>query len=198
MFDNGLTEVESRRYPNASINDKIVGQDTNDGVWSLPYGVSGAKYIASSNVYSFDTIKITAQAKMNGQMWYAFSVDGKHIGWIHDKALDNGRTVKSVSFKVVKIRNSNHHAIWTKPYGLAYSKYVAPTRQYAYEKVLVNKTVTIEGTEWGQVENENGVIRWIDLKKATENYAYPKPVGNGAASVKGNLKSSHSIWTQPY
>ncbi|MGG2017829.1 GW domain-containing glycosaminoglycan-binding protein [Bacillus sp. S10(2024)] len=195
LFDNGLTEVASLRYP----FDKIVGQDTNDGIWSSPYGVSGgSKYVASSNVYSFDTITITAQAKINGQKWYAFRVDGKHIGWIHDKAFDNG-SVNHHGFALsAKLGNSDRHAIWTKPYGLAYSKYVAPISQYAYEKLDVINTVSIQGTKWGQIKNEKGIIGWIDLKNATKENAYNEPIGTGVASVKGNLNTSHGIWTKPY
>ncbi|SFJ95822.1 MULTISPECIES: GW domain-containing glycosaminoglycan-binding protein [unclassified Bacillus (in: firmicutes)] len=195
LFDNGLTEVQSRRFPNDAINDAIVGQDTNDGVWSLPYGVSGAKYIASSNVYSFDTIRITAQAKMNGQMWYAFSVDGKHIGWIHDKALSN-KNIGNDHYYII-IGSSNSHGIWTKPYGLACSKYVAPTSQYAYEMVKLVKTVAYKGTQWGQIKNEKGIIGWIDLTKATASVV-PCGIGSGVGSVRGNLPSSHGIWTLPY
>lgn len=194
FFDDNLTEVQ---YLPPSPYVNIIGQDTNDGIWSLPYGVRGAAYVASSNVYSFDIITITAKAKINGQQWYAFRVGEKQIGWIHDKAIDNDSLTFSLD-KTTILGSSDRHAIWTKPYGLAYSKYVAPVSQYAYEELRVVHTVSVQGTKWGQIQKDGRVIGWIDLKNATKDDAILKPIGTGVASVKGNLNTSHGIWTKPY
>lgn len=195
LFDDKLTDVTSL-HPFT----QIVGQDTNDGIWSVPYGARGASYIASSNVYSFDTITITAKAKINGQQWYAFRVDEKQIGWIHEKAFDNGAVTSAYIFSTVILGNSDRHAIWTKPYGLANSKYVAPISQYAYEELRLIHQVSVQGTKWGQIQKDGRVLGWIDLDNANakKNGTYLEPIGTGVASVKGNGTAGHGIWTKPY
>ncbi|MCM3737900.1 GW domain-containing glycosaminoglycan-binding protein [Bacillus cytotoxicus] len=185
------SKVLSKSPTRVQINqDSIIGRGTNDGVWSLPFGVSGANYVTSVSDFAFESVKLTEKTVVNGQTWYKFSVNGKSIGWLHDKVLDKGE-VKPENFTVT-IGNSDWHSLWTKPHGLPSAKYVGSTSKFAYQTVQVVKSVKIDKTTWYQVKNDKGIIGWIDGNNALVD---AKP-----ADFTVTLGNSdwHSIWTNPY
>lgn len=175
--------------------DAIMGETYNNGIWSLPYGTSGANYLGGSNRYAYDSIKLVTKANSGAATWYKFSVNGKVIGWVDSKALDNGN-IKPANFTTT-VGSSSGHGIWSKPYGVEGSNYVASASQYAYQKVQVIKTVIIDKTTWYQIKNDKGIIGWIDGGKATTDVEN-LPIDSETALVKSNVESGHGVWSLPY
>ncbi|MDM5188374.1 GW domain-containing glycosaminoglycan-binding protein [Bacillus sp. DX4.1] len=169
------------------INQNVVmGATAVNGIWSIPYGVPGANYIGSSDLYAYSDIKLVESAINGSVKWYKFSVDGKVIGWIDQKALDNAGEAKNANFKVI-IEKTNNNGIWTTPYGITGARYLGSTNDYAYQTVQVVKTVKRGNTTWYQVEKDGKLLGWIDGEKAVSD-----------SIVLIGDTDGHGVWSVPF
>ncbi|WP_416825263.1 GW domain-containing glycosaminoglycan-binding protein [Ectobacillus polymachus] len=173
----------------------VMGATTVNGVWSMPYGVSGANYVGSTDLYAYRDIQLVESATSGGVQWYKCSVDGKIIGWMDSKALDNAGEAKPANFSVT-IGSTPNNGIWTTPYGIIGAQYAGSTNAYAYQTVQVGKTVTRGNVTWYQISKDGKLLGWIDGQKALTDLTNVKDENQSAVmglSVKGD-----GIWSVPY
>lgn len=173
----------------------VMGATGVNDVWSMPYGVSGANYLGSTDLYAYRDIQLVESATYGSVQWYKFSVDGKVIGWIDRNALDNAGEAQAANFTVT-IGTSYNNGIWTTPYGVAGAQYVGSTNDYAYQTLQVVKTVKRGNVTWYQVMKDGKLLGWIDGEKAASDLTNVKDENYSAVigfSVKGD-----GIWSAPY
>ncbi|WP_440602971.1 GW domain-containing glycosaminoglycan-binding protein [Bacillus sp. GB_SG_008] len=173
----------------------VMGATAVNGVWSMPYGVSGANYLGSTDLYAYQDIQLVESATYGGVQWYKFSVDGKVIGWIDQKALDNAGEAKDANFTVT-IGSTYNNGIWTTPYGVTGAKYIGSTNDYAYQTVQVVKTVTRGNVTWYHVMKDGKLLGWIDGEKAVSDLQNVKDENYSA--VMGLSTKGDGIWSAPY
>ncbi|HDR4514598.1 GW domain-containing glycosaminoglycan-binding protein (plasmid) [Bacillus cereus] len=179
-----------------SINQaSVMGATTINGIWSIPYGVPGANYLGSTNLYAFRDLQLVESATYGDVQWYKFSIDGKVIGWIDKKALDNAGEVKPANFTIT-IGGTYDNGIWTLPYGITGAQYLGSTKDYANQTLPVVKTVTQGNTNWYQVKKDGKLLGWIDGERASAGLKDIKDE-NYSAKMGSSLKGD-GIWSAPY
>ncbi|SFJ14721.1 L,D-peptidoglycan transpeptidase YkuD, ErfK/YbiS/YcfS/YnhG family [Bacillus sp. 71mf] len=173
----------------------VMGATAANGIWSMPYGIPGANYLGSTDLYAYRDIQLVESATYGGVQWYKFSIDGKVMGWIDQKALDNAGEAQAANFTVTIGRSSNN-GIWTTPYGITGAQYVGSTNDYAYQTVQVVKTVKRGNTTWYQVMKDGKLLGWIDGEKAVSGLTNVKD--ENSAAVIGFSMKGDGIWSDPY
>ncbi|ENQ3105879.1 GW domain-containing glycosaminoglycan-binding protein [Bacillus cereus] len=173
----------------------VMGATGTNGVWSMPYGVAGANYVGSTDLYTYRDIQLVESATYGGVQWYKFSVGGKVIGWIDRNALDNAGEVQAANFTIT-IGRSYNNGIWTVPYGIAGAQYVGSTNDYAYQTVQVVKTVKRGNVTWYQVMKDGKLLGWVDGEKAASSLTNVKD--ENYAAVIGFSAKGDGIWSAPY
>ena len=173
----------------------VMGATAANGIWSMPYGIPGANYLGSTDLYAYRDIQLVESATYGGVQWYKFSIDGKVMGWIDQKALDNAGEAQAANFTVTIGRSSNN-GIWTTPYGVTGAQYVGSTNDYAYQTVQVVKTVKRGNTTWYQVMKDGKLLGWIDGEKAVSGLTNVKD--ENSAAVIGFSMKGDGIWSDPY
>lgn len=179
-----------------SINQaSMMGATTTNGIWSIPYGVPGANYLGSTDFYAFRDLQLVESATYGNMQWYKFSIDGKVIGWIDEKALDNAGEAKPANFTIT-IGGTYDNGIWTSPYGITGAQYLGSTKDYAYQTLQVVKTVTQGNTNWYQVKKDGKLLGWIDGERASAGL---KDIKDENYSVTmGSSSKGDGIWSAPY
>ncbi|PGZ95414.1 hypothetical protein COE51_20295 [Bacillus pseudomycoides] len=173
----------------------VMGATSNNGIWSVPYGINGASYIDLTDKYAYQDIKLIKKATSGSTTWYKFSLNGQVIGWIDDKALDKGKS-NAVNFSVM-IGNTNGNGIWSTPYGIVGAKYLGSTNDYSYQTVQVIRTVKIGNTNWYHISKDGKLIGWIDGDKAVTDLENVQ-IENSTLTISGSTKTSDGVWSVPY
>ncbi|SFI01720.1 Uncharacterized protein YvpB [Bacillus sp. 71mf] len=173
----------------------VMGATSNNGIWSVPYGISGANYIDLSDKYAYQNIKLIKKVTFGNATWYKFSLNGQVIGWIDDKALDKGQST-SVNFNVM-IGNTNGNGIWSTPYGIMGARYLGSTNDYTYQTVQVIRTVKIGNTNWYHISKDGKLIGWIDGDRVVTDLENVQ-IENSTLTISGSIKPSDGIWSVPY
>ncbi|MDC2864382.1 GW domain-containing glycosaminoglycan-binding protein [Bacillus sp. BP-3] len=193
--------VDSRAFSKLSNIEKVnedvyMGYMKVDahGVWSAPYGIDGANYIAPTDKYAYKNVKIIEKAVNGKTTWVKISIDGQVVGWVDKQVIDNGN-VKPANLNVV-IGNTVGNDIWSAPWGTNYAEYGGSTNQYAYQTVHVSKTLKVGSTNWYYISKDNKNIGWVDGVKSLSTLDQVKDE-NFYMSV-GTDKSSDGVWSAPY
>ncbi|MCM3737539.1 GW domain-containing glycosaminoglycan-binding protein [Bacillus cytotoxicus] len=175
--------------------NSVMGATIANGIWSMPYGVPGANYLGSTDFYAYRDIHLIESATYGGVQWYKFSVDGKVIGWMDKKALNNAAEVKSTNFPITIGRTSNN-GIWSTPYGVTGAQYLGGTNDYAYQTLQVVKTVKRGNVNWYQVTKGDNLLGWIDGEKAVTDLKNMK--NENYSIAMGSSSKGDGIWSAPY
>ncbi len=173
----------------------VMGATNVNGIWSIPYGLSGANYLGSTDQYAFRNLQLLESATYGNVQWYKFSLDGQVIGWISSNALDNAGLAKTINVSVT-IGSTAGNGIWTVPYGITGAQYVASTNDYTYQTVQAVKSVTIGSTTWYQVQKDGKLLGWIDSVKTLTDLTNIKDE-NRTAVIAPSSKGD-GIWSLPY
>ncbi|WP_099222528.1 GW domain-containing glycosaminoglycan-binding protein [Listeria costaricensis] len=168
-------------------------------VWTKPYGASGATMVNPLSAYEGKKLRLEREAKNDRATWYQFSVDGKIVGWVDQKAID-------VFYNQSMETNTSLTQYVTNPSGSYYLLPVedAPIKlgslsSYQNKALRVDRKATIDGELWYRVYNGSTLLGWTKASNLydtnTNSLAYDKQVW-----AYGRVKTStgHTVWSKPY
>nr|WP_233230925.1 GW domain-containing glycosaminoglycan-binding protein [Listeria weihenstephanensis] len=142
---------------------------TANSIWSHPYFSVGTKYIAGASAYQNKTVKLIREAKTAKGTYYQFSIDGKVIGWLDQKAFKFYNKLESdIVFKASgKITNVTGNAVWSKPYQLQGTTLVSAASVYQNKQVSILRKAKTDRSIYYQFSVNGKVIGWLDQKAFT-------------------------------
>ncbi|WP_239256175.1 GW domain-containing glycosaminoglycan-binding protein [Listeria ilorinensis] len=177
-----------------------VSNSGNNGIWTKPYGLSGATYVGPVSNYQGQKIRLLRQAKTSdGVTWYEFSANGKTIGWLDSRAItvfyDNSMEQNTSGTRYVKNTSGtyNLYPVVDGPMTLG------SLSGYAGKALTIDRKATILGENWVRVFYNGTKLGWVkeaDLSTTKQiTLDYDKVVyAYGNVSNSGN----NGIWTKPY
>ncbi|EUJ39645.1 autolysin, amidase [Listeria weihenstephanensis FSL R9-0317] len=169
-------------------------------VWSAPFNTAGSNKVNPLSSYTGKDMKLLRTAKTQSGTWYQFSIDGKTIGWVEDKAVNIFYT-PSMEQKISLTRYVN------VPSAKVYLVPVADASldrgnlsAYLNKPLLANIQVTLNGKLWYRLMDGTKSIGWVPASSVTatafDAISYDKPIGTTYASIK--TSQGNSSWTAPY
>ncbi|EAG9434839.1 GW domain-containing glycosaminoglycan-binding protein [Listeria innocua] len=156
-------------YDESYVRDAVVTNVSGHTVWTLPYQVYGVKSVGSASNYNNKQAKITRRAKTDRGIYYQFSIDGKNVGWLDERAFDVYDMVEynNVISKTALLSNPTGNGIWSAPYRVIGVKNVGQATSYANKTVqLVREAKTTRATYY-QMSVDGKLIGWIDQRAFT-------------------------------
>ncbi|WP_416828447.1 GW domain-containing glycosaminoglycan-binding protein [Ectobacillus polymachus] len=148
--------------------DGVIGSvNDGDGIWSLPYGEDGARYMGPVNNYSFDTMHIIQSATKSGVTWNKIELPDGTTGWIDARIFDNEYNgldnIKDEDQQGL-VTQSNGDAIWSAPYGEHNAKYLGSVDSLRNKYVQIVKQAKKDGTTWYKIKLPNNGFGWVDAR----------------------------------
>ncbi len=190
----GLPVQAADNPPITSVQEnQIVAWTSGNGIWSLPYGLSGASYVGQTIDYAGQEVQLVQKMTVGTVLWYQFSINGKVVGWLDSRALSQVTNFETMNQAEV-MGATNGNGIWSVPYGVPGANYVGLTDLYAYRDIQVIESAMIGTVQWYKVSVDGQVIGWVDmaaLVQAGEVKAVNFSIVMG--STQGN-----GIWSTPY
>ncbi len=157
-----------------------IGSTNGNGIWTVPYGLPGAKYVQSTNDYAYQTFQVVKTATIGNVTWDQIAKDGKIFGWIDGgKSLTDITNIKDENRAAVIQPSTNGDGIWTVPYGEYGAKFVASTNDYKYQMVQVVQSLTKGSTTWNKIKQDNRIIGWVDANVLSSKTVYTQLDPNG-------------------
>ncbi|MDS9999492.1 GW domain-containing glycosaminoglycan-binding protein [Listeria cossartiae subsp. cayugensis] len=169
-LDQKAFEVYDNVIYNKAVNlDAVVENVTGNAVWTTPYKSKGVKLVTAAATYEGETAKITREAQTSRGTYYEFSVDGKVIGWLDQKAFDVYDSVeynKAINMTGL-LSNAPGNGIWTEPYRVIGTKNIGQATAYANKTVQLVREAKTPRSTYYQVSLNGKVIGWIDKRAFT-------------------------------
>ncbi|SFI08598.1 SH3-like domain-containing protein [Bacillus sp. 71mf] len=157
-----------------------IGSTNGNGIWTVPYGLAGAKYVQSTNDYAYQTLQVVKTATIGNVTWYQVAKNGNILGWLDGgKALTDLTNIKDENRAAVIKPSTNGDGIWTVPYGEYGAKFVAPTNDYKFQMVQVVQSATIGSTTWNKIKQGDRILGWVDANILSSQLAYTQLDQNG-------------------
>ncbi|MBK2004291.1 GW domain-containing glycosaminoglycan-binding protein [Listeria ivanovii subsp. londoniensis] len=156
-------------YDQAYVRDAMITNVSGHTVWSLPYQLYGIKSVGSASNYANKQAKITRRAKTEKGIYYQFSINGKNVGWLDERAFDVYDAIEynNVINKSALLSNPVGNGIWTEPYRVIGTKNVGQAAAYANKTVqLVREAKTTRATYY-QMSLKGKIIGWVDARAFT-------------------------------
>lgn len=156
-------------YDQAYVRDAMITNVSGHTVWSLPYQLYGIKSVGSASNYANKQAKITRRAKTEKGIYYQFSINGKNVGWLDERAFDVYDAIEynNVINKSALLSNPVGNGIWTEPYRVIGTKNVGQATAYANKTVqLVREAKTTRATYY-QMSLNGKIIGWVDARAFT-------------------------------
>ncbi|WP_416828448.1 GW domain-containing glycosaminoglycan-binding protein [Ectobacillus polymachus] len=170
-----------------------------DGVWSLPYGEYGARYLGPTNNYANQTVQIDQSIKGGETIWYHIRNNNQDIGWVDSRLFSTLDNVKDENRQAVLGSVESWEAIYKVPEGEPGDDILAWVSEYNYQSVQVIKSAKIGDTIWNQIQLKNGLIGWVNSRVLSKEY-------NGLENIKDEnydavvqySPNGDGIWSAPY
>ncbi|WP_416827569.1 GW domain-containing glycosaminoglycan-binding protein [Ectobacillus polymachus] len=178
-----------------SNRDAVMGATSINSIWSMPYGVPGAEYLGSTDLYAYRNITILNTTTYHNTLWDRISMDGKVMGWIDDNALDTLGVAKAENFDVT-IGSTYNNGVWSTPYGTLGAQYLGSTNDYMYQTVHVVMSVQKGNTLWYQIQKGGKFLGWIDAGKVLIDLTDIQDENQTA--LMGYSGKGDAIWNIPY
>ncbi len=174
--------------------DSVLGSQPN-GIWSVPYGINGAKYLGSTLDYALQHVQVKKSVKKGNVTWYEIQLNGQTLGFVDAaNAISNLQVTDEDSTETVS-SSTTGDAIWSLPYGEANANYVGPVDQISNQPVQVVQSVQKGSTTWKKIKSGNRILGWIDAHvfKKLENLK-----NEDRQAVVGSVNDGDGIWSLPY
>ncbi|MDT0016357.1 GW domain-containing glycosaminoglycan-binding protein [Listeria swaminathanii] len=169
-LDQKAFEVYDNVIYNKAVNmDAVVENVTGNAVWTTPYKSKGVKLVTAAATYEGETAKITREAQTSRGTYYEFSVDGKVIGWLDQKAFDVYDSIeynKAINMTGL-LSNAPGNGIWTEPYRVIGTQNIGQATAYANKTVQLVREAKTPRSTYYQVSLNGKVIGWIDKRAFT-------------------------------
>lgn len=163
-----------------TINYNAIIKKISISIDTLPYGTPGYKKISSSTDYLGKELLVTRKTK-NGAYVY-LSIDGKGLGWIDNKAIQQLKT-KTLSYTGVITKNSI--SIDSLPWGTLGYKKVASSSDYKGKEIKITRET--EDGKYVYIIADGKNIGWIDknaIKQfSTKNTSYTAFIAKESISI---------------
>lgn len=158
----------------------------NYGVWN--YYTGNNKRISSLSSYANKVLTVTNEAVLpDGTKWLQFSADGKVIGWVGEKGID--QSVIPVNYAAMSVADAYNYGIWS--YYTGSNKRLGSLNTYANKQLTITKEATLpDGTKWVEFSADGKVIGWIGEKGINKNVI---PVNYVAMPVADSY--NYGIWS---
>ncbi|MCM3737878.1 GW domain-containing glycosaminoglycan-binding protein [Bacillus cytotoxicus] len=186
-----ITKAET---PTANVQgSQIIGVGTH-GIWSTPYGLPGANYIGSTNQYLGKEIEFTQKMELNGVTWYKINLDGKTLGWVDSRAFSKLTNIEKVNENsYMGYAGTDHHGVWSAPYGVEGGSYICPTDKFSYKDVKVVEKANYGKTTWYKISVDGKVVGWVDKGVMDKGNVKPANFDVTIGSTQGN-----DVWSAPW
>ncbi|WP_379970459.1 GW domain-containing glycosaminoglycan-binding protein [Ectobacillus sp. sgz5001026] len=170
-----------------------------DGVWSLPYGEYGARYLGPTNNYANQAVQIVQSIKGGETVWYHIRKDNQDIGWVDSRLFSTLDNVKDENRQAVLGSVESWEAIYKAPEGEPGDDILGWVSEYNYQSVQVLKSANKGDTIWNQIQLKNGLIGWVNSRVLSKEY-------NGLENIKDEnydavvqySPNGDGIWSAPY
>ncbi|MBC1937922.1 GW domain-containing glycosaminoglycan-binding protein [Listeria grandensis] len=140
------------------------------GVYTNPYGTSGAKYITNIHTYDSKDLKLINRATTKRGTYYRFAVAGKIIGWVDARAV--GRfyygSMESIWKKEQTVYVNQVDGIYLRPYSDPSAK-VGSTANYLGKKVTIDRQAVVRGWWYNRLKVNGRVIGWVKSKNLSKD-----------------------------
>ncbi|WP_029276826.1 GW dipeptide domain-containing protein [Carnobacterium jeotgali] len=116
----------------------------NYGVWN--YYTGNNKRISSLSFFANKVLTVTNEAILpDGTKWLQFSADGKVIGWVGEKGIN--QSVIPVNYAAMPATDAYNYGIWSNYTGN--NKRLGSLNNYANKQLTITKEATLpDGTKW--------------------------------------------------
>ncbi|WP_416828332.1 GW domain-containing glycosaminoglycan-binding protein [Ectobacillus polymachus] len=172
--------------------NQIIEITSGNGIWSVPYGLSGANYIGSTNDYATKEVQLIQKMTLNNVLWYQFSVNGKVIGWLDSRVLSHLTNMQEINEDAVMGATSTN-GIWSVPYGVNGAYYIDTADRYAYRDMKLVEKANFGSITWYKFSVDGKVIGWIDAKALDKGEVIP----SNLTVMIGNTYNN-GVWSVPY
>lgn len=169
-------------------------------VWSAPFNTAGANEVNPLSAYTGKNVKLLREAKTQSGTWYQFSIDGKIIGWVENKAVTAFYTPSmEQTANLTRYVNVPTESVYYFPV-IDSSVRKGTLASYTNKPLLANKQITLNGTLWYRLMNGSEAVGWVRASSLTatafDQIAYDKVMGATTyASVK--TAAGNNVWTVP-
>ncbi|HAC1912505.1 TPA_asm: GW domain-containing glycosaminoglycan-binding protein, partial [Listeria monocytogenes] len=156
-------------YDEVYNRDAIITNVTGNTVWTLPYEIYGTKAVNPAATYKNQQARITRKAKTERGIYYQFSINGKNIGWLDERAFDVYDEIeynKNIQLTGV-LSNASGNAIWSEPYRVIGTKNVGQATSYVNKTVQLVKEAKTTRSTYYQMSINGKVIGWVDKRAFT-------------------------------
>ncbi|QAA21563.1 GW domain-containing glycosaminoglycan-binding protein [Sporolactobacillus terrae] len=172
-----------------------------NAVWSEPYNISGAQWLASGGQYNWSYAEIVREAKVEGRIYYQFKVNGQLIGWMDQHAFwvynDTPHYDREVKM-TAQITAGDQNGIWTKPFAEDGTQFLGYRGQYNGKRAEIIREVETNHETYYQFKVNGNLIGWMNTK-AFSNYGdgidYDRSVYKTGYVQTGD---DNSVWSDPY
>ncbi|MBA3926157.1 GW domain-containing glycosaminoglycan-binding protein [Listeria rustica] len=169
-------------------------------VWSAPFNTAGANEVNPLSAYTGKNLKLLRTAKTQSGTWYQFSIDGRTIGWVENKAVTAFYTPSmEQTANLTRYVNVPTESIYYFPV-IDSSMRKGTLASYTNKPLLANKQITLNGTLWYRLMNGSEAVGWVRASSLTttafDQIVYDKVMGATTyASVK--TATGNNVWTVP-
>ncbi|MBC1935755.1 GW domain-containing glycosaminoglycan-binding protein [Listeria grandensis] len=169
-------------------------------VWSAPFNTAGSNEVNPLSAYTGKNLKLLREAKTQSGTWYQFSIDGRTIGWVENKAVNIFYTPS-----MEQTANLTRHVSVPTESVYYFPVIDSSARKgnlaaYTNKPLTVHKQITLNGTLWYRLMNGSEAVGWVRASSLTttvyDQIEYDKVMGATTyASVK--TAAGNNVWTVP-
>ncbi|WP_459500288.1 GW domain-containing glycosaminoglycan-binding protein [Bacillus sp. C1] len=178
------------------VNFKVMigNVSSQHGVWSKPYGVYDAQYVAPVSNYIYQTVQVVKTAKLGNTNWYQVKNNNGIIGWINgDRAVTDMENLPIENSTALVGSSSSADGVWSVPYGEEGANWLSPVSNYYFKQVTVIQKAKKGNTVWSKIKLGDRVLGWVDSKTLSNSVIH----GENKTVLLGDT-NGHTIWTVPY
>ncbi|EUJ23750.1 GW domain-containing glycosaminoglycan-binding protein, partial [Listeria cornellensis] len=157
------TAYDQIQYNKAMSTTTYAGVKTATGnnVWTVPNGTLGAKVVNPLSSYTGKNLKLIREMKTSKGVWYQFSIDGKTIGWVENKAVTILYTPSMEKpANLTRYVNVPNESVYYFPVADS-SMRRGNLTAYTNKPLKVHKQITINGTLWYYLINNSELVTWV-------------------------------------
>ncbi|MGJ8729831.1 GW domain-containing glycosaminoglycan-binding protein [Listeria aquatica] len=147
----------------------VISTVAGHAVWSKPYEVVGTTRVNAASVYQNNQVQLLKKAVTDRGTYYQFSVGGKTIGWLDQRAFDiydNVEYNKSVQLTGT-VTNVVGNAAWTEPYKSLGTKLINQATAYQNKQVSIIREAKTTRSTYYQFQIDGKTIGWLDKRVFT-------------------------------
>ncbi|MBC1499650.1 GW domain-containing glycosaminoglycan-binding protein [Listeria weihenstephanensis] len=169
-------------------------------VWSAPFNTAGSNKVNPLSSYTGKDMKLLRTAKTQSGTWYQFSIDGKTIGWVEDKAVNIFYTPSmEKAANLTRYVNVPTESVYYFPVSDS-SVRKGNLSAYINKPLTAHKQITQNGTLWYRLLDGSEAVGWVRASSLTttvfDQIIYDKTMSATTyASVK--TAAGNNVWTVP-